>query len=105
MNKVIWTSTFGSSQETTIDGKTKRIIFTNDTNLPPPIPTGTYKLFLSGSTTPTTTKTNITQDDALASCMATEASIDANTTIVCTWNDTEIHSRIIVTSQVTCVFS
>mgnify|MGYP006053050471 FL=1 len=103
--KVTWTSTFGSSQETTIDGRTKRIVFTPDTNLPPPIPTGTYKLFLSGSATPTTTKTNITQDDALASCMATEASIDANTTIVCTWNDTEIHSRIIVTSQVTCVFS
>lgn len=102
--KLIWTSTFGANQESILDGKNKTITFSNS-NLPPPIPTGTYKLFLSGSTTPTTTKTNITQDDALASCIATEASIDANTTIVCTWNDTEIHSRIIVTSQVTCVFS
>lgn len=102
--KLTWASTFGASQESILDGKNKTITF-SDTNLPPPIPTGTYKLYLSGSTTPTTTKTNITQDDALASCMTTEASIDAKTSIQCTWNDATIYSRIIVTSQVTCAFS
>lgn len=104
--KLTWKSTFGANQETILDGKNKNIVFTNSSV--PTTPVGTYKLYLSGSTTPTTTKTNITQDDALTSCMATQSTTDSATSIRCTWNDVEIYAYtapVIVTSQVTCIFS
>lgn len=104
--KLIWTSTFGANQESTLDGKNKTITFSNS-NLPPPIPTWTYKGYLGWSTSPFVTKNNITEQDALTSCQTTQANNTA-ISIVCTWNDVEIYSYkapVIVNPVITCIFS
>lgn len=68
---------------------------------------GTYKLYFEWNSEPDITTNSITQDAALTSCKATQAT-DLSTSLVCTWNDIEIYSYVsdhIVSSTITCVFS